>query len=95
MTPTFYFFNRRTVAVFAVFLVWVFNITLLAGILGIMGHSSSLTYILLILSTLLYPAYIKSRPVDKTSKDKVIYYSTLISILIGTSLLALYLYYVK
>ncbi len=92
MTPAFYFFNRRTVAFLAVLMVWVFNITLLANILGIMEYSPILTCSLIILSSLLYPAYIKSRPVDKTPIDKMVYYVTLISISIGTSILIIYFY---
>ena len=95
MTPTFYFFSRRTVAVFAVLLLWVFNVALIANFLGIMEYNPILTYILCILGALLYPAYIKSRPVDETSTDKIIYYITLISILVLTSLLVFNIYYAK
>jgi hypothetical protein len=95
ITPALHFITRRNVAVFAVLLLWVFNGALLASILGILGYTPLLVYTLIILGSLLYPVYIISKPVDKAPIDKIIYYITLISILILTSLLALNIYYVE
>ena len=75
--------------------MWVFNGALLANIFGIIGYTPLLIYILIILGSLLYPVYIKSTPVDETPIDKIIYYITLISILILTLLLVLNIYYVE